>query len=229
MEIIKINEESWRIEDNGVRFFLIMGSNKALLIDSGMTVHNAREIASGLTDLPIEMLYTHADPDHIGSNPEFHSFFMHPAEEPNYRKNGGLGEITEILEGDILELGNRTMEVIELPGHSPGSIALLDEKYKVLISGDPIQYGTIFMFGTHRNMQEYIRSLKHLDLFKNRIREIWPSHAEFPIGVEAIDYVRECAEKIVSGNASGQPTDFHGQPILRFDFEKTAFLCDDKR
>ena len=44
-EIIKINETTWRIEEEGVRFFLLVGKKKALLIDSGMQIHNAKEIA----------------------------------------------------------------------------------------------------------------------------------------------------------------------------------------
>lgn len=45
-----------------------VGTKRALLIDSGLTVTNAREIAEGLTDLPISLLNTHSDPDHIASN-----------------------------------------------------------------------------------------------------------------------------------------------------------------
>ena len=52
-EIIPINENSWRIEDSGVRCFLLTGSEKALLIDSGRELHTARDIAESLTDLPV--------------------------------------------------------------------------------------------------------------------------------------------------------------------------------
>ena len=92
-EIIQINEKTWRIEDDGVRLFLLAGTEKALLIDSGMNLNNAREIASGLTDLPLALLNTHADRDHIGSNEQFDAFFMHPAEEPVYRRSGKPGAI----------------------------------------------------------------------------------------------------------------------------------------
>ena len=50
-EIIKINDSTWRIEDGDVRFFLLTGTQKALLVDSGMNVHNAKDIAAGLTVL----------------------------------------------------------------------------------------------------------------------------------------------------------------------------------
>ena len=66
--IVQMNENTWRIEDGGVRFFLLTGSEKALLIDSGMMVHDARNIAEELTNLPIFLLNTHADMDHTGSN-----------------------------------------------------------------------------------------------------------------------------------------------------------------
>ena len=43
-EIIQINANTWRIEDDGVRLFLLAGTEKALLIDSGMNLNNARDI-----------------------------------------------------------------------------------------------------------------------------------------------------------------------------------------
>ena len=48
-EIIQINDNTWRIEDGGVRMFLLAGKEKALLIDSGMNTHDAR----GLTIVSI--------------------------------------------------------------------------------------------------------------------------------------------------------------------------------
>ena len=83
-QVISIDEHTWRIEDKGVRFFLLEGTEKALLIDSGMQVHCAKEIAEGLTKLPLSLLITHGDRDHVGSNEEFPSFYMHPSEASNY-------------------------------------------------------------------------------------------------------------------------------------------------
>ena len=80
-DIIKINDTTWRIEDNGVRFFFLVGTEKALLIDSGMNTLNAKQIAESITKLPIILLNTHADPDHIAGNVSFDYFYMHPDEE----------------------------------------------------------------------------------------------------------------------------------------------------
>ena len=52
-DIIQIDEKTWRIENEGVRVFLLEGSEKALLIDTGMTLPDARRIAESLTDRPV--------------------------------------------------------------------------------------------------------------------------------------------------------------------------------
>ena len=227
MEIIKINENTWRIEDGGVRFFLLAGENKALLIDSGMQVHNAKEIAESLVELPIELLNTHGDMDHVGSNDEFDSFYMNPAEASNYyNSNKKTGTIIPVSDGDVIDLGGRELEIITLPGHTPGSIAVLDKKNRVLISGDPIQDGDIFMFGIQREMHAYILSLEKLEKYKDRFDEIYPSHGTFPIGPEIIRALHEGAIRVLKGEAEGSDTEFHGTTIRRYDVGVARFLCD---
>jgi glyoxylase-like metal-dependent hydrolase (beta-lactamase superfamily II) len=47
--------------------------------------------------------------------------------------------LTRILdEGDVVDLGDRQLRVLHLPGHSPDSIALFDEANGLLFSGDAI-------------------------------------------------------------------------------------------
>ena len=225
-EIIPINESTWRIEDGGVRLFLLAGSEKALLIDSGMNLHTAREVAAELTSLPLSLLNTHADRDHIGSNEEFESFYMHPAEEPVYRRSGKPGTVLPVLDGDVIDLGGRELEIIHLPGHTPGSIAVLDRNSRVLISGDPIQQnGHVFMFGDHRNLEDYAASLGHLEAFADRFDEIWPSHGDCPISPDLIARLRDGARDILAGKIAGRPTDFHGNRIVVYDLGFCSLLC----
>ena len=225
-EVIRINDDTWRIEDQGVRFFLLTGTEKALLIDSGMSVRNARDIAAGLTDLPLALLNTHADRDHTGSNAQFETFYMHPADEPAYRQGGGSGTVIPVGEGDILDLGDRPLDIIHIPGHTPGSIAVLDVKGRFLISGDPVQDGNIFMFGPGRDMKTYVDSLERLESLADRFDEVWPSHGSFPVSPALIPRLKEAAEKILAGELPGEKKEFHGMSILRYDAGVAGFLCD---
>ena len=226
-EIIRIDRNSWRIEDSGVRFFLLAGTERALLIDSGRSVRNARDIAASLTGLPLSLLNTHADMDHIGSNSQFDTFYMHPAEEPCYRGQAQGGTVTPVVENDVLDLGERELRIIHLPGHTPGSIAVLDIRARVLISGDPIQeHGRIYMFGSHRCLRDYVLSLEHLETFTDAFDEIWPSHADIPVSPNLILKLRSAALDILAGNASGRPEELHGKQITAYDFGFCTLLCD---
>ena len=228
VQVIKMNEDTWRIEDGGVRFFLLAGTEKAMLIDSGMNVRHAREIAEGLTDLPVSLLNTHADMDHIGSNEEFESFYMHPADEPHYRTPGRNAQVIPLHDGEELDLGNRRLRIIHLPGHTPGSVAVLDISRRVLISGDPIQeHGRIFMFGEHRNIQDYIDSLERLDTMTSDFDEIWPSHADLPIYPGCIRMLCDGAKKILNHEVTGKTVERFGKKIVVYDLGFSGFLCEN--
>lgn len=229
-QVIPVHEDTWRIEEAGVRFFLLTGEKEALLIDSGMKVHNAREIAEGLTDLPIRLLNTHADRDHVGSNQEFDCFYMNPAEASNYyNTQKKTGTIVPVEDGSLLDLGNRPLKIISIPGHTPGSIAVLDGKHRALISGDSIQDGNIFMFGVQRELHAYMLSLKKLERYLDQFDLIYPSHGTFPVGPELIPKLYRGAQRILDNETEGTDMEFHNVPIKRYDIGAAVFLCDARQ
>lgn len=227
-KVIQINDNTWRFEDAGVRFFLLTGTKKALLIDSGMCVHNADEIAASITSLPVELINTHADPDHIASNRAFAAFYMHPAEYTNYhRRNKEAGTIIPVWDGDILDLGERPLRIIHLPGHTPGSIAVLDVHKRVLISGDPIQaHGRIYMFGPQRDLLAYLQSLERISAMKDLFDEIYPSHGDFPVAPTVIDELIAGTKEVMSGKVIPLVTSLHDMPIKEFPAGPSTLLCD---
>ena len=224
-EIIQIDEHSWRIEDSMVRFFVLEGTQKALMIDSGMNTLDAAEIVKQLTSKPLELLNTHADRDHISGNGAFESFYMSPAEEENYRDAGGKGTVVPVKEGDTIDLGERPLEIIDIPGHTPGSIAILDINNRVLISGDSVQDGHIFMFGQFRNIDAYVPSMQKLLTYKERFDEIYPSHGTIPVKPSIIEELIDAAEEIRSGRAVAEEVDMFGNKVKLFKFPCAGFLC----
>ena len=225
VRIIQIDEDTWRIEDGGVRFFLLTGTERALLIDSGMNTPDARQIAEGLTDLPLELLNTHADRDHVAGNVGFASFLMHPAEGSNYYHGPvAAGEMIPVWDGDVLDLGNRKLEVIHIPGHTPGSIALLDVEKRVLYSGDSVQAGNIFMFGVQREFHAYVSSLERLEGLQDRFDLIYPSHSTFPVRPDLIGPLKEAAKKVLRGELQGTILEIHGRSVIRYDAGVAGFL-----
>ncbi|MCR5684002.1 MAG: MBL fold metallo-hydrolase [Lachnospiraceae bacterium] len=224
-ETIMINNNTWRIEDGMVRFFVLEGEEKALLIDSGMNTPDAAELAKAVTKKPLEMLYTHADRDHISGNAAFEKCYMSPAEEENFREAGGTGTIIPIGEGDIIDLGNRKLEIIDIPGHTPGSVAILDIGHRALIAGDSVQDGNIFMFGKFRDLGSYIESMEKLLSLKDRFDEVYPSHGTFPVQPGLIDKLIDGAHQIADGLSEGKPVDIFGHQVMLHKFNYAGFLC----
>jgi len=65
-------------------------------------------------------------------------------------------------EGDLVDLGDRVFRVLHLPGHSPDSIALFEEKTKTLFSGDIIYNGDLYDTLYHSDPEIYRESLVRL-------------------------------------------------------------------
>lgn len=93
---------------------------------------------------------------------------------------------TYLDEGEFIDLGDRSFEVLHLPGHSPGSIALYEKTTGILFAGDVIYDGPLAYEAYHTDMADYVRSMKrvlelsvstvhggHFDSFgQDRLREI---------------------------------------------------------
>jgi glyoxylase-like metal-dependent hydrolase (beta-lactamase superfamily II) len=70
---------------------------------------------------------------------------------------------TRVLEdGDLIDLGDRHFEIIHVPGHSPGSIALWENASGILFSGDAVYDGPLIDDAYHSDINAYIASMERL-------------------------------------------------------------------
>ena len=226
--VIQIEKNAWRIEDSGVRCFLFIGLQEALLIDSGFGTGDLGAVVKSLTEFPVTLVNTHADRDHIGCNFQFDLVYMHPAEYDRYRgvNKQMPASVRPLWDGSIIEIGNYSFEVILIPGHTPGSIALLDENNRILIGGDSIQSGNIYMFGPGRNISAYIYSMEKLYGICDQFDLVYPSHGEFPVKTEILKELIGAAKSIHSGKAHGVETVVQDMPVMEYNVGVAKFLCE---
>lgn len=77
---------------------------------------------------------------------------------------------TRLLEdGDVIDLGDRRFEVLHLPGHSPGSIALWEAATGILFSGDTVYDGPLIDDCYHSSVPDYVESMERLRRLPVRI------------------------------------------------------------
>ncbi len=79
----------------------------------------------------------------------------------SYRLRPARG-IGFVEEGDLLDLGDRSFEVLHLPGHSPGGIALWEAASATLFSGDTLYDGPLIDTLDHSDLGDYRHSLERL-------------------------------------------------------------------
>lgn len=197
--------------------YLLCGTEKALLIDTGLGVGCIKEVVDRLTSLPVTVVTTHVHWDHIGGHRYFGNIAVHESEkdwlsvrfpiplqavknnltrEPcDFPKDFNLedyrifqGNPQRILrDGDSLDLGGRSLTVIHTPGHSPGHCCFYEPGRKSLFSGDLIYEGCLDAFYPSTDPQMFFRSVQKI---KNlRIDRIFPGHHRLNISVDLIGRV----------------------------------------
>ncbi len=67
-----------------------------------------------------------------------------------------------VAEGSIVDTGDRSFEVLHLPGHSPGSIGLWEAATGILFSGDAIYDGPLLDQLARSNIADYIATMHRL-------------------------------------------------------------------
>lgn len=122
--------------------YLVAGSKFAIMIDTGFGKENLREFAQTLTDRPVRMCaLTHGHHDHAGGAKYFRAVFLTPKAEDVAAGFGSIPVSVQrlyITDGSKIDLGGRELEVFTLDGHSPGSVAFLDRRERLLFTGDNI-------------------------------------------------------------------------------------------
>ena len=208
LTVTKLEKNMWVIETyDKTTMYLVEGTKKALLIDTGTKITKLDSIIHLITQKPLMVVITHAHHDHAGNIHYFKEIWMHPADSVLLGKNYN-GMIHLVKDGDIFDLGGTKIEVSHMPGHTPGSIVLLDRKAGICYSGDA--------FGSHdvwlqlkplAPMQTYVNScLKMEKLMESGITKIYCGH--YPYVKKAfdksyIDSMLKLAEGLVKGIAPG--------------------------
>lgn len=107
-----------------------------------------------------------------------------------------------LADGEIIDLGDRALEVIYTPGHSPGSICLLDRKNRLLFTGDTFFPGPLYAYPEDVDIDLYRESI---DLLKERIEEydyLCSGHNDPWVKSEVIPRVADAFEDIMAGKGN---------------------------
>ena len=229
--------------------YLVEGKTKALLIDTGIGMGDLGKFVQSLTKLPVTVVNTHGHPDHAGGNYQFKTVAAHPADfdliklftSKEYLKNSAgralagpaiagtvspadidasrPAELQAIKQGYVFDLGDRKLEVVEVPGHTKGSICLLDAAHKLLFTGDNDNQLVWLFLKDCTPLDVYLQTLEKLQARNTEYETILPGHGK-PLPKDFLDDQIGCVRTILDGSCKGEPYK---------SFAGTASLCRYKR
>lgn len=103
----------------------------------------------------------------------------------------------------VFHLGERDVEVIPTPGHTPGSVCFLDRANRQLFSGDTVcEWGILLHFrGESCSAETFLSSIERLIALSDQYDTIWPGHHGFPVDKSYLEEYRACAQSILDGTA----------------------------
>jgi len=216
--------------------YLIAGSEKALLFDSGLGLVPLRPIVEQLTELPVEVLNSHTHFDHVGGNAEFDTVLA--LDTPYTRANMSgfpqaelAGEVAPevfcqgppqgaepasfhtrpwqasrfVSDGELIDLGGRQLEVLQVPGHTPDSLALLDRSNGLMWTGDTYYDGGLWLFVPESSLDDYQASISRLAKVAAEVQQLLPAHNTAKADPGQLARVEEALKKIRGGHAVGKP------------------------
>lgn len=213
----------WNIEQDFVRSYLVLGRKQAMLVDTCDADADLPGLVAQITSLPVTVVQTHCDHDHIGSSQRFDQVLMHPSEFALLRETSGKPlSPRPVREGEVIDLGGRQFAVLLIPGHTPGSIALLDTQARLLFSGDSVKDDTVYMFGPGRDLTAYIDSLERLYVMREQFDAILPCHGTTPVSAALIPGLIEGAKLLAAGQLEGRE-DGSGLPCKLYTHGTASF------
>jgi glyoxylase-like metal-dependent hydrolase (beta-lactamase superfamily II) len=243
--------EPGHIED--VKAYLVLGNDRALLVDSTVGFGNIKSVVDDFTSGPVTLVNTHGHLDHIGNNWRFDDVRVHSADaarvqagvtnehlqrfltpeafsrnpppgfDPATYYTPGVEPTGTVDDGDIFDLGNRQLRVLHTPGHTPGCISLVDEASGSLICGDMVHKGAMFAHYPDGNAHDYRDSVHRLSALVPGLRAVYPGHSVYPIEPSTVTDVANAFDEIWDGR---QP-DFHADGLLRFKFDPFTLTLRD--
>ena len=213
LSVTKLEKNMWVVETSDkTTMYIIEGSKKAMLIDTGTKCEKLDEVVRQITKKPLDVVITHIHMDHAGNMDQFNDVYFHPADTVLMsRVKPYKGKIHFVSDGEKFDLGGTTIEVFFTPGHTPGSIVLLDRKSGNCYSGDAFGSGQVWMqLLPHVSMAVYAESCRKMEaLMDNGISKIYCGH--YPYVKKAFDKtymtdMRQLAEELSKGTApEGEP------------------------
>lgn len=209
----KLNEHLWIMDDNHeATGYLVVGQDRALVIDTMNGYEDVRAVVRTVTDLPVMVVNTHGHCDHIYGNIYFDKAYLNPKDNEIAKKHMSFPDFVTALKergavmppfspihgGEVLDLGGLTIEVHEIPGHTPGGIMLYIREDRILFTGDSINHHLWMQLEESLMLKDYLKVLDGLEAVFQKTDYILHGHARGFDDISLVYKLKKGVEELVN-------------------------------
>ncbi len=227
----------------GTQMFLVEGSRRAMLIDSGSGLPGLPELVRTLTDRPVSVLLTHGHCDHASGAAWFDTVYLNENDravaahhtalavrKPFVRYWTGAqlvnaipdcdwcpphpGGFLPLDDGQAFDLGGVTLEAVRVPGHTQGMTCVLNREERSILYGDACHTQEFLWLPESSTVEAYLRSLERLRALRDRYDTAYLSHHITRAPRGLLEGVMEVCRDVMEGRSDEEPFPFLGIPGL---------------
>ncbi len=217
--------------------YIVVGEDRAAVIDTMNGFNDLHKVVRDITDKPVIVINTHGHPDHIYGNIYFDEAYLNPkdnemasmfAKEPEFideiQKYGlSMPPFKPIRGGDVIDLGGKTLEVYDLPGHTPGGIVLLLKEDRILFTGDSVNHHLWMMLDGCPQLSGFVKALDDVMFLEKEADVILHGHATGFDDISLLRCMRQGIIDIIDGKTQDDaPYQWFGGEALQHPFKLEA-------
>lgn len=237
-----------------VKSYLVEGESDVAVIDTGTGAGDFPGLVASLSSKRPRVLQSHGHWDHAGHSYAFDEVLIHPSEVEGMRRGfpahryvsafspdyadvefipvgfdptGGMRgtEATGTIEhGDVIDLGNRVLEVIHTPGHSAGGVTFLDRMGRALFVADVVYLSSMYLFFPDSDAEAFRVSLDRLVAVLDAVDFIFPAHGDSPMTPQDVRDIAAAFAQVEAGDSAPTERALLGYDLDTYDFGRFSFL-----
>jgi len=246
--VSSIGPDTYFINEFGAdSIFVVVGTRRALVIDTGSGFFDLKAAIANLTSVPYDVVVTHSHPDHAGGIGQFDTIYINPLDAPaalkdTYKQRVGYGHIMRnmsaaalghstgfanvwaygdgdvrkwdrmpqvrpIADGQVFDLGGREVTAYHIPNHTPGSMVFIDDRSRILFSGDAANRNT----GANVPVSTVLRGLLRLKALRTDYDRQFTGHTAYANMIEPLPQEPQILDDLIEDYRSI----LRGDPVLK--------------
>jgi glyoxylase-like metal-dependent hydrolase (beta-lactamase superfamily II) len=134
-----------------------------------------------------------------------------------------------ITDGQIIDLGERQIKILSVPGHTPDAIALLDQESGYLWTGDTFYEAAIWLYFDGTDLNDYEKSIRKLADLTPSLKKLFTAHNTPISQPNRLKELVDAFSQILNGEKKAKEFDDRyelpsdNDPI-EYEFEHFSFL-----